>query len=47
MAGPGLSPEAMARPGERFFRVRGTGQTGCGLGWSIVKRLARLYGLSV
>ena len=45
--GPGLPPEAMARLGERFFRVLGTGQTGSGLGWSIVKRLARLYGLSL
>jgi two-component system sensor histidine kinase QseC len=45
--GPGLPPEAVARLGERFFRVLGTGQTGSGLGWSIVQRVARLYGLSV
>jgi two-component system sensor histidine kinase QseC len=37
----------MARLGERFFRVLGTGQNGSGLGWSIVRRLARLYGLAV
>ena len=46
-SGPGLSEEARARLGERFFRVLGTGQSGSGLGWSIVQRLARLYRLSV
>lgn len=46
-SGPGLPPEALARLGERFYRVLGTGQSGSGLGWSIVERLARLYGLSV
>lgn len=46
-SGPGLPPEALARLGERFYRVLGTGQAGSGLGWSIVQRLARLYGLSV
>ncbi|WP_353846131.1 ATP-binding protein [Tibeticola sp.] len=33
--------------GERFFRVLGTGQPGSGLGWSIVRRLARMYGMDV
>ncbi len=37
----------MARLGERFFRVLGTGQSGSGLGWSIVQRIARLRGLRV
>lgn len=46
-SGPGLEPTEMARLGERFFRVPGTGQTGSGLGWSIVRRIARLYGLQV
>jgi two-component system sensor histidine kinase QseC len=46
-SGPGLSPEAMARLGERFFRVLGTGQPGSGLGWSIVGRLVRMYGMDV
>ncbi|MBY0455018.1 MAG: sensor histidine kinase N-terminal domain-containing protein [Burkholderiaceae bacterium] len=46
-SGPGLEPAAMERLGERFFRVPGTGQTGSGLGWSIVQRIARLYGLWV
>jgi two-component system sensor histidine kinase QseC len=44
-SGPGLDNEAMARLGERFFRVLGSGQTGSGLGWSIVRRLARLHEL--
>jgi two-component system sensor histidine kinase QseC len=46
-SGPGLAPEAMARPGERFFRELGTGQSGSGLGWSIVQRIARLHGLQL
>lgn len=46
-SGPGLSDEALARLGERFFRVLGTGQAGSGLGWSIVRRVARLHGLAV
>jgi two-component system sensor histidine kinase QseC len=46
-SGPGLPPDALARLGERFYRVLGTGKTGSGLGWSIVQRLARLYGLSL
>ena len=46
-SGPGLSDETMARLGERFFRVLGSGQSGSGLGWSIVRRLARLHGLGV
>lgn len=43
-SGPGLPPEALARLGERFFRVLGTGQTGSGLGWSIVRRIAAVHG---
>ena len=39
-SGPGLSEAARARLGERFFRVLGTGQSGSGLGWSIVRRIA-------
>ena len=40
-----LPPEAMARLGERFFRVLGTGRSGSGLGWSIVQRIVRAHGL--
>lgn len=46
-SGPGLSDADAARLGERFFRVLGSGQSGSGLGWSIVTRIASLYGLHV
>jgi two-component system, OmpR family, sensor histidine kinase QseC len=42
-AGPGMSEADLARLGERFFRVLGHGQTGSGLGWSIVKRIADVF----
>ena len=41
------TPEEQARLGERFFRVLGTGQSGSGLGWSIIQRIARLHHLQV
>ncbi len=44
-SGPGLDDAAIARLGERFFRVLGSGRSGSGLGWSIVQRLARLHDL--
>jgi two-component system sensor histidine kinase QseC len=46
-SGPGLSPAEMARLGERFFRALGTAQTGSGLGWSIVRRIAQATGAQV
>jgi two-component system sensor histidine kinase QseC len=46
-SGPGMPEDTLARLGERFFRVPGTGQEGSGLGWSIVQRIARLYRLGV
>lgn len=46
-SGLGLSPAEMARLGERFFRVLGTAQTGSGLGWSIVRRIAQATGAQV
>ena len=42
-AGPGMIEADSARLGERFFRVLGHGQTGSGLGWSIVKRIADVF----
>jgi two-component system sensor histidine kinase QseC len=42
-SGPGLMDAEMARLGERFYRAMGTGQTGSGLGWSIVRRIAAAY----
>jgi two-component system sensor histidine kinase QseC len=41
--GPGVAPEERARLGERFFRILGTGQTGSGLGLSIVRRIAEIH----
>ncbi len=46
-SGPGMSDAQMARLGERFFRVPGSGQTGSGLGWSIVNRIADVFGAEV
>lgn len=43
-SGPGLSDAEQARLGERFFRVLGSGQSGSGLGWSIVRRIAEAHG---
>lgn len=46
-SGPGLAPAARQRFGERFFRVLGTGQSGSGLGGSIVHRIAEAHGATV
>lgn len=44
--GPGISPEALARIGERFYRPPGQDATGSGLGLSIVRRIASLHQMS-
>jgi two-component system sensor histidine kinase QseC len=46
-SGPGLNPADLARLGDRFFRVPGSGADGSGLGWSIVRRLAERYRFQV
>ena len=46
-SGPGLADADLARLGERFFRVTGTGETGSGLGASIVRRIAAVHGAAV
>ena len=46
-SGPGMSPEYCARLGERFFRILGTSATGSGLGWSIVRHIAKLQQIEV
>lgn len=46
-SGPGMGQADIAHLGERFFRVLGSGQTGSGLGWSIVRRLLAVFGASV
>lgn len=43
-SGPGLATEHLQRLGERFFRVEGSGETGSGLGWSILQRIAAAHG---
>lgn len=45
--GPGIDPELQARVFDRFYRVTGNASTGCGLGLSIVKRIADLNNLKV
>jgi len=45
--GPGMSAADIARIGERFFRVVGSGEDGSGLGWSITRRIAALHGGAV
>jgi len=42
-SGPGLAEADLVRLGERFFRVIGSGQSGSGLGWSIVRRIAAAH----
>lgn len=46
-SGPGLNSTDAARLGERFFRVPGSNQSGSGLGWSIVKRIAAVQRLTL
>jgi two-component system sensor histidine kinase QseC len=42
--GPGIAPEQRELVWERFYRVLGSGESGSGLGLSIVKRIADLHG---
>jgi len=46
-SGPGLTDADLPRLGERFFRVPGTAESGSGLGWSIVQRVADLHAATV
>lgn len=46
-SGGGMTAEEIARLGERFYRVLGSEQTGSGLGWSIVRRIAAVFGAQV
>lgn len=46
-SGPGMSEADLQRLGERFFRVLGTGESGSGLGWSIVRRIAITHELEI
>jgi two-component system sensor histidine kinase QseC len=42
-SGPGLTEVDRQRLGERFFRVVGSYESGSGLGWSIVRRIAAVH----
>lgn len=42
-SGSGMTGADRHRLGERFFRVLGTGESGSGLGWSIVRRIAAVH----
>jgi two-component system sensor histidine kinase QseC len=41
--GPGVPPDELPNLGNRFYRAIGTGESGSGLGLSIVKRIAELH----
>jgi two-component system sensor histidine kinase TctE len=42
--GPGIAPEHRERVFERFYRILGSGQSGSGLGLSIVAEVAKRHG---
>jgi two-component system, OmpR family, sensor histidine kinase QseC len=46
-SGPGLPDADMHRLGERFFRKPGAQESGSGLGWSIVRRIAGAHGARI
>ena len=46
-SGPGLNDADRSRLGERFFRVTGSPESGSGLGWSIVQRIAAVHRLDI
>lgn len=45
-SGPGLRARDLERLGERFFRA-GNEESGSGLGWSIVRRIAAVHGMAL
>jgi len=45
--GPGIAAEEIGRVWDRFYRVLGSGETGSGLGLSIVRRIAELHDAQV
>ncbi len=46
-SGAGMMEAERRRLGERFFRVAGNAESGSGLGWSIVRRIAANTGLEI
>jgi two-component system sensor histidine kinase QseC len=45
--GPGIAPEERSKVGQRFYRILGSGESGSGLGLSIVNRIAELHGATL
>lgn len=45
--GRGIPPEERSKVGQRFYRIIGTGETGSGLGLSIVHRVAEIHHATV
>ncbi len=45
--GSRLSPDALQRLGERFWRPLGQEKSGSGLGLSIVRNIAQLHGMTL
>ncbi len=45
--GPGIPPEKRERVFERFYRILGTGEDGCGLGLAIVREIAARHGATM
>jgi two-component system sensor histidine kinase QseC len=45
--GPGIAPEERSKVGRRFYRILGTGESGSGLGLSIVRRIAEIHDATV
>jgi signal transduction histidine kinase len=41
--GPGIAPQEREKIGQRFYRILGTGQSGSGLGLSIVRRIVEMH----
>lgn len=46
-SGPGIPAEERERVLDRFYRIAGSGESGSGLGLSIVQRIAELHGATV
>ena len=45
--GPGIPPEERTRVFQRFYRLRGAGADGCGLGLAIVRQIAERHGAGI
>jgi len=46
-SGPGIPPERRTRVFDRFYRIEGHTEQGCGLGLSIVSRITEIFGASI